>query len=861
MNDQREMLVSAVQKGGGELPLLVRKHLDWVYSLCRRSVRDAALAEDVTQTVFMVLIKKAKHLPQGVNMSGWLFNTARYCCRCALRDEHTRRRHELAAAKAPESVPDVPNPEEELLRLLDEHLAALGESDRAAVLLRYYQRCSFAEVGMHLDISEEAAKKRVRRAVEKLRARMAASGVLLGADALTAILTEKIVQPAPAKLAAAVLAHATHGAAAMALSAGQKKLLARLAMKTAGGKVAIGTAAVLLVAGLVATGVAVVLAIPNRPAPLPPKIAAIPPSAPVAPALAATAKPPMLTQAQWAAVFQAYARKIRALSVRATFVTRYYISGREIRNLRAIIQKSDPKHLRQAMVGETPGWHTQTEAANLKWDVSGRLVNLTSVNTGLYYLPDGTPDPNAHVQVWVIGRKKVWSAYPDGGGPGREWRVDLYNRQGKSGSDWRSAWNGVQFSNPEMQSLESLWTQFKTPFLYEPAGWRKNGWFRKFPPGKGPLHYRLISQKTDPGNGHVKLVYAEVQGGNPLKITNPGGNKWVQEIRYDVKLVGGLRVYRESSVLVGPQGKVPDWQNAFSIFVRNHGIWFPRFIRERLWSGSPAKRRHLSFEDRVAITRLSVDPKFSPGTFVSTLPFPSDVWDHVHRVEYDTAPTPFAPEKLVPVVVPTAHLKGFAMPGWVIERFVPPKAIHRLSAVFSIKNTAGKLADFQLRPQDNAVTVAPPAFTLFPGGSQKIRVTMKKPPGDRPYCFYLSLKDRRAPPSQRKLSTTVPVFFLPSPALGAQPGSIILNPRNFAARQSFSITLQFLRPLGGSAVVDMIKPGSRSVAVSRWSQKSMDVVIKPAAGAAAIFSHITVRYTYNGHLEKMRIPVIGLVHR
>ena len=73
MNDDRATPESQADGCGGELPLLVRQHLDWVYSLCRRSVRDAAMAEDVTQTVFMVLIKKAKHLPQGVNMPGWLF--------------------------------------------------------------------------------------------------------------------------------------------------------------------------------------------------------------------------------------------------------------------------------------------------------------------------------------------------------------------------------------------------------------------------------------------------------------------------------------------------------------------------------------------------------------------------------------------------------------------------------------------------------------------------------------------------------------------------------------------------------------------------------------------------------------------
>jgi len=61
-----------------ELPQLIARHLDWVYSLCRRSVRDAELAEDVTQDVFLILIKKAESLPQGVNMPGWLFRTAPY---------------------------------------------------------------------------------------------------------------------------------------------------------------------------------------------------------------------------------------------------------------------------------------------------------------------------------------------------------------------------------------------------------------------------------------------------------------------------------------------------------------------------------------------------------------------------------------------------------------------------------------------------------------------------------------------------------------------------------------------------------------------------------------------------------------
>ncbi len=861
MIDSHEMAESRVDDAGsGELPVLVRQHLDWVYSLCRRSVRDAAMAEDVTQTVFLILIRKAKQLPQGVNMSGWLFKTARYCCRSAMRDEQTRRRHEFTAgSRRTESVLGVPTPEEELLPLLDEHLAALGEADRAAVLLRYYQRCSFAEVGMQLDISEEAAKKRVQRAVEKLRARMAAKGVALTADALAAILTEKLVQPAPGKLMAAVLAHATHGTAATAMSAGQKKLVAKLAVKTiSSSEVAIGAVGVVLAVGLVATGVAAVLANHNPPTPLPPKIAAIPAAA-LAPA--ATAKRPMLTQAQWAAVFQAYARKIRALSVRATFVTRNYTSRRWIRNFRAAIKKSDPKHWRQQMLGLTPGWLTRTEAVNLKWDVPDKLVKYQTVGevNFIFHNTSGKAELSRAVDAneWVIGRQRVWQADPELEQNGKvlssQWSTTLYHRSDtpRSRFDWMAAWGEelpgwkMPLANQKMRRLEHTWVPLVVQYTNEQLN----------PLQAGPFDYRLIHQGIDRSTKLVELTYLILRHGKPTEAS------W--EVRDEVELAGGLRIYRESLFARGPTGRQRSWQADFSHFKRTGGIWFPTRIHERDWYRvarhdriAPLKNR-LQIDCHIAISRLSITHAFPASAFTYIPPSGGTITDAPRRIEYHPDTLDY-PQKIVPGIAPTAYLKGFAMPAVVIKRFVPPETVHRLSAAFTIKNTAGRLADFQLHPQGNAVTVSPPAFTLFTGGSQKIHITMKKPPGDRPYCFYLSLTGRRGPPTQRKLSTTVPVFFLPSPALAVKPGSIILSPGNFTGRSNYSVTLQFLRPLGGSVVVDMIKPGSRSVAVPHWSQKSMNVVIQPAAGATAIFSHVTVLYTYNGHLEKMRIPVIGL---
>ncbi len=251
-----------------ELPQLIARHLDWVYSLCRRSVRDAELAEDVTQDVFLILIKKAARLPHGANMSGWIFNTVRYCCNNALRNQHTRRRHELAAAhiRSEPAATEVPLGDEDLLPLLDEQLVRLSQADRTALLLRYYERRSLREVGDVLGISEEAAKKRVQRAVEKLRIRMTRKQMPLGVDTLAAVMAETLVQPAPAKLTAAILAHAAHGTTATAMTASQPKILAHMSLKgLTSGKTALAATGAVLATALVAAGIAVALARHSHP--------------------------------------------------------------------------------------------------------------------------------------------------------------------------------------------------------------------------------------------------------------------------------------------------------------------------------------------------------------------------------------------------------------------------------------------------------------------------------------------------------------------------------------------------------------------------------------------------------------------
>src|SRR5207247_3018923 len=100
---------------------------------------------------------------------------------------------------------------------LDQAVRALSKPDRAAILLSFYEKKSLREVGHRLGISEEAAKKRVSRAVDKMRTFLIQRGVTMVGAVLVAVLTEKTVQAAPVALEPIVLKAATAGLSASAV--------------------------------------------------------------------------------------------------------------------------------------------------------------------------------------------------------------------------------------------------------------------------------------------------------------------------------------------------------------------------------------------------------------------------------------------------------------------------------------------------------------------------------------------------------------------------------------------------------------------------------------------------------------------
>jgi uncharacterized protein (TIGR03435 family) len=187
---------------------LVMRHVNKVYSVALRQTGNPHSAEEITQAVFVLLARKARRLGGRVILSGWLYQTARLTAVTFVRGAIRRARREQEA-----HMQTIVNKNEsgvwpEIAPLLDAAMAGLNEIDRHAVVLRYFDGKSLKEVGAALGSNEEAAKKRVSRALEKLRIFFAKRGVHSTPPIIAGAISANSVQTAPAALAKSVSAAA-----------------------------------------------------------------------------------------------------------------------------------------------------------------------------------------------------------------------------------------------------------------------------------------------------------------------------------------------------------------------------------------------------------------------------------------------------------------------------------------------------------------------------------------------------------------------------------------------------------------------------------------------------------------------------
>jgi RNA polymerase sigma factor (sigma-70 family) len=193
---------------------LVRRHVDFVYAAALRQTRNPHRAEDVTQIVFTDLARKAAQLARRDELVGWLYTSTRYAAIKVVRREARRAQREQEAQVNEELMRDnEPQIDWDKLRpVLDEALCELSERDRAAILLRFFKGCTFAEVGTAARLTEEAARKRVERALDKLHGLLSRHGVTSTTAALATVLANEVTVAAPAGLAATVTGAALTGA-------------------------------------------------------------------------------------------------------------------------------------------------------------------------------------------------------------------------------------------------------------------------------------------------------------------------------------------------------------------------------------------------------------------------------------------------------------------------------------------------------------------------------------------------------------------------------------------------------------------------------------------------------------------------
>lgn len=278
-------LLSAFAAGGYEpaFARLVARHVDVVHGVCLRRLRDPAAAADAAQQVFVTLARRAAAIRPGTAVAGWLYLAAVNEAARAARAVATRRRHEMAAARLRAEAADEPaiaSGDHEVGEAIDRALCRLRGPERTAVILRYLQGRSLAEVARELRTTEEAARKRVSRGLDGLRRLLRPRGVTAAAFPVAAVeraLASAATGRAPASVAAAA-ARAAAVAPKVVGAAGLTSPLKAAAVALATAKAtttAVAVAAVLLVA--VGGGVVVYRATGSAadPAPLTGRLASV----------------------------------------------------------------------------------------------------------------------------------------------------------------------------------------------------------------------------------------------------------------------------------------------------------------------------------------------------------------------------------------------------------------------------------------------------------------------------------------------------------------------------------------------------------------------------------------------------------
>ncbi len=200
MTDDRQLLRQFAEQNSQEaFAELARRHVGWIFQASlRRTGERHDLAQDVVQQVFIALARHAGAVSNHASPAGWLYITARYAANRVLRAESRRRNYESAATNMTDAEQPDAGPEwAEIRPLLDQAMDHLSPRDRDVLLQRFFQGMSFAEMAASHGVSEDGVRKRLERALDKLRVRLGRRGISSTAAALGALLGTQAATAAP----------------------------------------------------------------------------------------------------------------------------------------------------------------------------------------------------------------------------------------------------------------------------------------------------------------------------------------------------------------------------------------------------------------------------------------------------------------------------------------------------------------------------------------------------------------------------------------------------------------------------------------------------------------------------------------
>ncbi len=184
---------------------LVERHLSLVYSSAFRQLRHPALSENVAHVTFLILAQKAPRLSSATVLPTWLFCKTRHVVSRVVRVQEPPEEREQEALRLQESHGDI---WDQAALFIDDALDRLGDLERGAVLLHYFQNKRLRDVGPMLGMNEDAAEKCANRAIKKLQKFLAKRNVPIPLAAFPGLLMTRAALVAPSYLAADVAATA-----------------------------------------------------------------------------------------------------------------------------------------------------------------------------------------------------------------------------------------------------------------------------------------------------------------------------------------------------------------------------------------------------------------------------------------------------------------------------------------------------------------------------------------------------------------------------------------------------------------------------------------------------------------------------